>query len=39
MKINEIEAFTVGVSWENWIFMKVYNDKGIHGFEKGLQVC
>ena len=38
MKINEIKAFTVGVSWENWIFMKVCNDKGIKVLKR-LQVC
>ena len=39
MKITEIEAFTVGVGWKNWIFIKVHNDKGIHGFGEGPEVC
>ena len=37
MKITEIEAFKVGVGWKNWIFIKVHNDKGIHGVGEGPQ--
>ncbi len=37
MKITEIEDFTVGVGWKNWIFRKVHNDKGIHGVGEGPQ--
>lgn len=35
MKITEIEAFTVGAGWKNWLFVKVHTDKGIHGVGEG----
>ena len=31
MKITEIETFTVGAGWKNWLFVKVHTDGGIHG--------
>ena len=35
MKITEIETFTVGAGWKNWLFVKVHTDKGIHGIGEG----
>src|SRR6185312_16129905 len=35
MKITEIETFTVGAGWKNWLFIKVHTDKGIHGIGEG----
>ena len=28
MKITEIETFTVGAGWKNWLFVKVHTDDG-----------
>ena len=35
MKITEIETFTVGAGWKNWLFVKVHTDEGIHGVGEG----
>lgn len=35
MKITEIETFTVGAGWKNWLFVKVHTDAGIHGIGEG----
>lgn len=35
MKITEIETFTVGAGWKNWLFVKVHTDAGIHGVGEG----
>lgn len=35
MKITEIETFTVGAGWKNWLFVKVHTDKGVHGIGEG----
>ena len=35
MKITEIETFTVGAGWKNWLFVKVHTDSGIHGVGEG----
>jgi galactonate dehydratase len=35
MKITEIETFTVGAGWKNWLFVKVHTDAGIYGIGEG----
>ena len=35
MRITEIETFTVGAGWKNWLFVKVHTDAGIHGIGEG----
>ena len=35
MKITEIETFTVGAGWKNWLFVRVHTDAGIHGVGEG----
>ena len=35
MKITEIETFTVGAGWKNWLFVKVHTDAGIYGVGEG----
>lgn len=35
MRITEIETFTVGAGWKNWLFVKVHTDAGIHGVGEG----
>jgi galactonate dehydratase len=31
MKIAEIETYTVGAEWKNWLFVKVLTDGGLYG--------
>lgn len=31
MKITNIETYTVSAGWKNWLFIKVYTDKGLYG--------
>jgi galactonate dehydratase len=35
MRITEIETFTVGAGWKNWLFVKVHTDEGVHGIGEG----
>jgi len=35
MRITEIETFTVGAGWKNWLFVKVLTDAGIYGIGEG----
>jgi galactonate dehydratase len=35
MRITEIETFTVGAGWKNWLFVKVHTDTGIYGVGEG----
>ena len=35
MKITDIETFTVGAGWKNWLFVRVHTDDGIHGVGEG----
>ncbi|WP_395814213.1 mandelate racemase/muconate lactonizing enzyme family protein [Devosia sp.] len=35
MRITEIETFTVGAGWKNWLFVKVHTDAGIYGIGEG----
>jgi galactonate dehydratase len=35
LRITEIETFTVGAGWKNWLFVKVHTDSGIYGVGEG----
>ena len=35
MRITDIETYTVGAGWKNWLFVKVLTDAGIHGIGEG----
>ena len=35
MRITEIETFTVGAGWKNWLFVKVHTDAGVYGVGEG----
>jgi galactonate dehydratase len=35
MRIANIETFTVGAGWKNWLFVKVNTDEGLHGIGEG----
>src|ERR1700730_6120997 len=35
MRIRDIETFTVGAGWKNWLFVRVNTDEGLHGVGEG----
>jgi galactonate dehydratase len=35
MKITDIETYSVGAGWKNWLFVRVMTDEGIHGVGEG----
>jgi len=35
MKIVDIQTYTVGADWKNWLFVKVITDEGVHGIGEG----
>ena len=35
MRITDIETYTVGTGWKNWLFVRVLTDAGIHGIGEG----
>ena len=35
MRITNIETFTVGNPWKNWLFTRVHTDEGIYGTGEG----
>ena len=35
MKITDIETYTVGAGWKNWLFVRVLTDEGIYGVGEG----
>ena len=35
MKIVDVETYTVGAGWKNWLFVRVLTDEGIYGVGEG----
>src|ERR1700688_4614366 len=35
MRVTDIETFTVGAGWKNWLFVKLNTDEGLHGVGEG----
>lgn len=35
MRIIEIETYTVGAGWKNWLFVRVLTDSGLYGIGEG----
>ena len=35
MKIADVETYTVGAGWKNWLFVRVLTDEGIYGVGEG----
>jgi galactonate dehydratase len=31
LKIVEVETYSVGAGWKNWLFIRALTDEGLHG--------